>query len=108
MDVPRARTRGSVTSVAGADILSKETHTKQSITLLGEGHALAGQAPLVRKSFETDAFYMAYMEGYNRGSKYREMKKQEQVMRPYEDPWNRMPFSASGITFLPRGSGSYW
>jgi hypothetical protein len=88
--------------------LSKETHTKQSITLLGEGHALAEQAPLKRPSFETDSFYLAYMEGYNRGSKFREVKKQEQVKRPYSDPFERSRIACSGITFFPSGSGSYW
>ena len=87
--------------------MSKETHTKQSIILLGEGHALAGTSPLVRKNFETDAFYLAYMEGYNRGSKSRETKKQEQVMRPYGNPFEASRAACSGIIF-PRGSGSYW
>jgi hypothetical protein len=102
--VRSATIRESATNVGEADTLSKETHTKQSIILLGESHALAGTAPLVRKNFETDAFYLAYMDGYNRGSKFREVKKQEQVMRPYGDPWSRVPFAASGVV---NGSGIF-
>lgn len=70
--------------------MSTETHTRQSIEKLGEEHGRAGYAPLTRRSFETDAFYTAYMAGYDRG------KPRPQLPNPVYSVFGDGPFYPSG------------
>ncbi len=69
------------------------TNTHESIVKLGEEHGAAQYAPLPRSSFETAAFYAAYMEGYERG------KPRPTVS--YSDPWAGVPLSGSGLSATP-------